>query len=57
MQSSHSMRYFGAKEVMSLKKPVGQFRGEVISDMTDRCKRRLPGYQTSSKDALDQDVR
>ncbi len=24
------------------KKLVGQFRGEVISDMTDRCKRRLP---------------
>lgn len=27
------------------KKLVGQFRGEVISDMTDRCKRRLPGLR------------
>lgn len=25
------------------KKLVGQFSGEVVSDMTDRCKRRLPG--------------
>ena len=44
---SHSMQYFGAKEVMSFlgKKLVGQFRGEVVSDMTDRCKRRLPGIR------------
>ncbi len=44
---SHSMQYFGAKKVMSFlgKKLVGQFRGEVVSDMTDRCKRRLPGIR------------
>ncbi len=42
---SHSMQSFGAKEVMGFlgKKLVGQFRGEVVSDMTDRCKHRLPG--------------
>jgi hypothetical protein len=47
---SHSMQYFGAKEVMSFlgKKWVGQFRGEVVSDMTDRCKRRLPGMRILS---------
>lgn len=42
---SHSMQCFGAREVMSFlgKKLVGQFRGEVVSDMTDRGKQRLPG--------------
>jgi len=44
---SHSMQYFGAREVMGFlgKKLVGQFRGEVLSDTTDRCKRRLPGVR------------
>lgn len=42
---SHSMQCFGAREVMSFlgKKLVGQFRGEVVSDITDRGKRRWPG--------------
>jgi hypothetical protein len=44
---SHSSLCFGAKEVMSFlgKKLVGQFRGELLSDTTDRCKRRLPGVR------------
>ena len=48
---SHSMQYFGAKEVMSFlgKKLVGQFRGEVVSDMTDRGKRRLPGTRVKHR--------
>jgi hypothetical protein len=42
---SHSMQSFGAKEVIGFlgKKLVGQFRGEVVSNQTDRCKHRLPG--------------
>jgi hypothetical protein len=48
---SHSMQYFGAKEVMNFlgKKLVGQFRGEVVSDMTDRCKLRLPGTRVKHR--------
>ena len=48
---SHSMQYFGAKEVMNFlgKKLVGQFRGEVVSDMTDRCKQRLPGTRVKHR--------
>ena len=48
---SHSMQYFGAKDVMNFlgKKLVGQFRGEVVSDMTDRCKRRLPGTRVKHR--------
>jgi hypothetical protein len=48
---SHSMQYFGAKEVMNFlgKKLVGQFRGEVVSDMTDRFKRRLPGTRVKHR--------
>jgi len=44
---SHSTLCFGAKEVMSFlgKKLVGQFRGEQLNDVTDRCKRRLPGVR------------
>lgn len=44
---SHSMQCFGAREVMNFlgKKLVGQFRGEVVSDITDRGKRRLPGMR------------
>jgi hypothetical protein len=44
---SHSSLCFGAKEVMSFlgKKLVGQFRGELVSDTTDRCKHRLPGVR------------
>ena len=42
---SHSMQCFGAREVMNFlgKKLVGQFRGEVVSDITDRGTQRLPG--------------
>lgn len=42
---SHGMQCFGAKEVMNFlgKKLVGQFRGEVVSDITDHFKKRLPG--------------
>ncbi len=48
---SHSMQTFGAKEVMSFlgKKLLGQFRGEVVSDMTDRGKRRLPGIRVKHR--------
>jgi hypothetical protein len=48
---SHSMQYFGAREVMNFlgKKLVGNFRGEVVSDMTDRCKRRLPGTRVKHR--------
>ena len=48
---SHSMQTFGAREVMNFlgKKLVGQFRGEVVSDMTDRCKRRLPGTRVKHR--------
>ncbi|MGB5276175.1 MAG: hypothetical protein WBP02_03265 [Gammaproteobacteria bacterium] len=48
---SHSMQNFGAKEVMNFlgKKLVGNFRGEVVSDMTDRCKRRLPGTRVKHR--------
>lgn len=48
---SHSMQYFGAKEVMSFlgKKLVGQFRGEVVNDMTDRCKRHKPGTRINHR--------
>lgn len=44
---SHSMQCFGAREVMNFlgKKRVGQFRGEVVSDITDRGKRRLLGMR------------
>jgi hypothetical protein len=31
------------------KKLVGNFRGEVVSDMTDRCKRRLPGTRVKHR--------
>lgn len=42
---SHSMQCFGAREVMNFlgKKLVGQFRGAVVSDITDRGQQRLPG--------------
>lgn len=42
---SHSTECFGAREVMNFlgKKLVGQFRGEAVSDITDRGKQRLPG--------------
>ncbi len=48
---SHSMQYFGAKEVMNFlgKKLVGQFRGEVVSDMTDRGKTRWPGTRVKHR--------
>jgi hypothetical protein len=48
---SHSMQHFGAREVMNFlgKKLVGQFRGEVVSDMTDRCKQRLPGTRVKHR--------
>jgi len=48
---SHSMQTFGAKEVMSFlgKKLVGQFRGEVVSDMTDRGKTRWPGTRVKHR--------
>jgi len=48
---SHSMQNFGAKEVMNFlgKKRVGNFRGEVVSDMTDRCNRRLPGMRVKHR--------
>ena len=38
-------------EVMNFrgKKLVGQFCGEVVSDMTDRCKRRLPGTRVKHR--------
>jgi hypothetical protein len=44
---SHGMQCFGAREVMNFlgKKLVGQFRGEVVSDITDRGKRRWPGMR------------
>jgi hypothetical protein len=44
---SHSTLCFGAKEVMGFleKKLNGHFRGEQLSDLTDRCKRRLPGVR------------
>jgi hypothetical protein len=43
----HSTLCFGAKEVMGFlgKKLNGYFRGEQISDLTDRCKQRLPGVR------------
>jgi hypothetical protein len=48
---SHSMQYFGAREVMGFlgKNLVGNFRGEVVSDMTDRCKRRLRGMRVKHR--------
>jgi hypothetical protein len=48
---SHSMQQFGAREVMNFlgKKLFGQFRGEVVSDMTDRCKQRLPGTRVKHR--------
>ena len=48
---SHSMQYFGAKEVMNFlgKQLVGQCQSEVVSDMTDRCKRRLPGTRVKHR--------
>ena len=47
----HRMPYFGAKEVMNClgKKRVGQFRGEVVSDLTDHCNRRLPGTRVKHR--------
>jgi hypothetical protein len=47
----HSMQYFGAKEVMNFlgKRIVGQFGGEVVSDMTDPGKRRLPGTRVKHR--------
>ena len=42
---SHGMLCFGAKEVMSFlgRKLVGQFRGEIITDVLDLTHLRLPG--------------
>lgn len=44
---SHSTVYFGAKEVMSFlgKRLHGNFQGEIGNDLTDYCKRRLPGVR------------
>jgi hypothetical protein len=38
---------FGAREVLGFlgKKLDGRFRGEQLSDLTDRFKRRLPGLR------------
>jgi len=44
---SHSTLCFGAREVLGFlgKKLDGRFRGEQLSDLTDRFKRRLPGLR------------
>jgi hypothetical protein len=44
---SHGMKCFGAKEVMSFlgRKLVGQFRGEVTTDLIDLAHRRIPGVR------------
>jgi hypothetical protein len=44
---SHGMRCFGAKEVMSFlgRKLVGQFQGEVVTDVLDLLYRRIPGVR------------
>ena len=49
--SQPSYAIVGAKEVMNLlgMKLVGNFGGEVVSDMTDRCKRRLPGTRVKHR--------
>ena len=45
------MRTFGAKEVRNFlgKKIVGQLRGEIVSDMTDRGKTRWPGTRVKHR--------
>ena len=48
---SHSCLCFGAKEVMGFlgKKLAGTFRGEYVSDMTDRSKQRPPGMRVKHR--------
>ncbi len=48
---SHSLRCFGAKEVMSFlgRKLVGQFRGEVITDLLDLARWRIPGTRVKHR--------
>jgi hypothetical protein len=44
---SHSIQCFGAKEIMSFlgRKLVGQFQGEIISDLADLSHKRIPGMR------------
>jgi hypothetical protein len=44
---SHGMKCFGAKEVMSFlgRKLVGQFQGEVVTDVLDLLYQRIPGVR------------
>ena len=48
---SEKEKEVSVEEVMGFlgKKLVGQFRGEVVSDMTDRGKRRLPGIRVKHR--------
>ena len=44
---SHCMQCFGAKEVMSFlgRKLVGQFQGEIVTDLSDLHHQRIPGVR------------
>lgn len=48
---SHSTQCFGAKEVMSFlgRKLVGQFQGEIITDVLDFAHKRIPGVRVKHR--------